>query len=65
MLWKKLARESIIKNYVVRIWDTIIDGWIVDENNEPVKYDEQNLAHDDIWSKIGTRPNTVLVLSSK
>jgi len=64
MLWKKLSRESTIRKYVVRLWDIVNNTWVVDGNNNPVKYNSNNLADDSIWNSIGKAPNTLLVLSS-
>jgi hypothetical protein len=63
-LWKKIARLSIIRKYAVRIWDIANDDWVKDETGTPIKYTEQNLQKDRVWNKIGSSPQTLLVLFS-
>lgn len=64
-LWKKIARYSNQRKYVVRIWNIRNDEFMINPDGSPIAYDEKNLQQDQVWNKIGQQTETLLVLSSK
>lgn len=64
-LWKKLAAESEARNYVVRVWDDTTTDWVRDQNNEPLKYNADNLADEQVWTQFKHLPTALLALSSE
>lgn len=66
-LWRKIARESNFRNYVVRIWSDNLEDWIRNDNGDIVKYDGTNIDQSDIWNDTGRKydPTSLLVLTSK
>lgn len=64
-LWKKLAAESEARNYVVRVWDDTTTDWVRDQNNEPLKYNANNLADEQVWTQFKHLPTTLLALSGE
>lgn len=66
-LWKKLAKESEARNYVVRVWDDQTQDWIKDVNGRPVKYNVVNSNDQQIWKDISqhNEATTLLVLQNK
>lgn len=63
-LWKKLARESASRQYVVSIWDDETQDWIKDSSGHKVEYNASNLSDERIWKDISlhSEPTTLLVL---
>lgn len=65
-LWQKLAKESEIRKFVVRIWDDEAQDWVKDENGVPVVYNAANITDDKIWQAVSTDEGTrLLVLQNK
>lgn len=66
-LWKKLARQSQARNYVIRVWDDNARDWFKSDDGEAIRYNAHNLADDAIWHSIEAlyNPTTLLVLSKK
>jgi hypothetical protein len=65
-LWKKLARESEARKYVVRVWDDEVSDWIKDTTGVPIKYNAANLVDEQVWKDISqhNESTTLLALSS-
>ena len=66
-LWKKLARESEARKYIVRLWDDENQNW-VKKDGEIIKYDANNLDDEEVWKDISfmtSEGTTLFVLSSK
>lgn len=65
-LWKKMARESQMRKYVVRVWDDNEQDWMKDEAGEVVKYNASNLDDDKVWTELSKScdPTTLLVLQT-
>lgn len=65
-LWKKLARESEMRKYAVRIWDDKTEDWIRNSNGDITAYIASNLTDEAVWIDISQQcnPTTLLVLSS-
>jgi hypothetical protein len=64
-LWKKIARLSGPRKYVVKIWSIPAQDWLRDDNSLPVTYNEVNLQQGEVWNSISQSPQTLLVLTSK
>lgn len=66
-LWKKLAKESDARKFVVRVWDDETSDWINDADGNPLKFDADNLDDDKVWKDISqhNEATTLLVLQSK
>jgi hypothetical protein len=64
-LWKKLARESEARDYMVRVWDDENQQFITDEHGIIINYNAANLDDDVIWQSIAdhSKGTTLLVLS--
>ncbi len=65
-LWKKMAKEAEMRNYVVRIWDDETQDWLKDSTGQVAKYNASNLDDDKVWKDISDNcePTTLLVLQS-
>ncbi len=65
-LWKKMAKESEMRNYAVRVWDDNQQDWMKDENGEVMKYNASNLDDEKIWTHLSKQcePTTLLVLQT-
>jgi hypothetical protein len=66
-LWKKMAKESSARQFVVRIWDDELEDWVKDELGGIIKYNAENLDDEQIWDDISrnNEATTLLVLTSK
>lgn len=65
-LWKKMAKESEMRKYAVRIWDDYEQDWIKDSSGQIVKYNASNLDDEEIWDDISKSCDgtTLLVLQT-
>ena len=65
-LWKKMARESEMRKYVVRVWDDNEQDWMKDAAGEVIKYNASNLDDDKVWTELSKScdPTTLLVLQT-
>lgn len=65
-LWKKMAAESLIRKFVIRIWSDAQGDWIKDSTGEPVVYNGENVDEFFIWNDLQRKhePTSLLVLSS-
>lgn len=64
-LWKQLASESSVRQFVVRIWSDETEDWLRDSSGDVVKYKGDNIPDSEIWHKDTTQSTTLLVLSSE
>jgi len=66
-LWKKLAKESEARKFVVRVWDDETQDWMKDSSGSVMKYNAENMDDEEIWKDISqhNEATTLLVLSSK
>jgi hypothetical protein len=64
--WKKMAKESQMRKYTVRIWDDNEQDWMKDSNGQIIKYNASNLDDDSIWTDLANNcePTTLLVLQT-
>ena len=65
-LWKKLAKESEARKFVVRVWDDETQDWMKDSSSNAMKYNAENMDDEEIWKDISqhNEATTLLVLSS-
>jgi len=65
-LWKKMAKESETRNYVIRIWDDSQEDWFRDNSGNVLKYNAANLDDESIWQDIAknAQPTTLMALSA-
>lgn len=66
-LWKKLAKESEARKFVVRVWDDETQDWMKDSSGNAMKYNAENMDDEEIWKDISqhNEATTLLVLSSE
>lgn len=65
-LWKKMAKESEMRKYAIRIWDDSQEDWFRDNNGNVLKYNASNLDDESIWQDIAknAQPTTLMALSA-
>jgi hypothetical protein len=63
-LWKKLARESEARKYIVNVWDDGQQDWVKTSTNQVLSYTANNLDDDRVWIDISqhSESTTLLVL---
>jgi hypothetical protein len=66
-LWKKMATESLIRKFVIRIWSDALEDWLRDETGEIIIYNGENIDEFFIWnnSEHKKEPTSLLVLTSQ
>lgn len=65
-LWKKMARESADRKFVIRVWSDENEDWLRGNDNEPIAYDGDNIDEFFIWNDSNRKyeATSLLVLSS-
>jgi hypothetical protein len=65
-LWKKMALESSLRKFVIKIWSDEHGDWLRDKLGEPIIYDGTNIDEFFIWNDTTRKhePTSLLVLSS-
>ena len=66
-LWKKLAKESEARKFVVKVWSDEAGDWVKDSEGNPIHYTAENLEDEEVWKDISfhNEATTLLVLTSE
>lgn len=66
-LWKKLAKESEARKFVVKVWSDEAGDWVKDSEGNPIHYTAENLEDEEVWKDISfhNEATALLVLTSE